>query len=59
MSALPPSHARAFAVQEIGIQIEQPFDCLPLHGLAAVLTMDVLDELSPEDQLPMGALKTS
>ncbi|KAG8470414.1 hypothetical protein KFE25_008835 [Diacronema lutheri] len=39
-------------IEEIGIQIEQPFDCLPLHGMATVLTMDVLDELCPEEPLP-------
>ena len=32
-------------IEEIGVQIEQPFDVLPLHGLADVLTLDVADEL--------------
>lgn len=50
---------RASAVQEIGIQIEQPFDCLPLHGLCAVLTMDVLDELCPEAPIPAAVLRCS
>lgn len=35
-------------IDEIGIQIEQPFDILPLHGLANVLTKDVQDELLQE-----------
>jgi len=37
-------------IDEIGIQIEQPFDVLPLHGLATVLTRDVADELLCVDQ---------
>jgi putative membrane protein len=32
-------------IDEIGIQIEQPFDILPLHALATVLTRDVEDQL--------------
>eukprot|EP00967_Tisochrysis_lutea_P030752 scaffold36132_cov34-Tisochrysis_lutea.AAC.5 len=32
-------------IDEIGIQIEQPFGALPLHGLATLLTLDVADEL--------------
>lgn len=32
-------------IDEIGIQIEQPFEVLPLHELAAGLTRDVSDEL--------------
>ena len=32
-------------IDEIGIQIEQPFDILPLTALATILTNDVKDEL--------------
>ena len=32
-------------IDEIGIQIEQPFEVLPLHLLAAILTRDVADEM--------------
>lgn len=32
-------------IDAIGIQIEQPFEVLPLHSLAAGLTRDVADEL--------------
>jgi len=32
-------------IDEIGIQIEQPFDVMPLHGLARMLTLDILDEV--------------
>jgi len=32
-------------IDEIGVQIENPFEVLPLHGLAAVLTKDVVEEL--------------
>lgn len=32
-------------IDEIGIQIEQPFDILPLHAMARVLTEDVHDQL--------------
>ena len=34
-------------IDEIGVQIEQPFDVLPLHGMARGLTYDVRDELLP------------
>lgn len=37
-------------IDEIGIQIEQPFDVLPLHAIATVLTKDVADELLAEDR---------
>ena len=33
-------------IDEIGIQIEMPFDILPLHGMATVITKDVEDELT-------------
>ncbi len=39
-------------IDEIGIQIEQPFDALPLHGLAVTLTKDVVDELCPLESPP-------
>ena len=32
-------------IDEIAIQIEQPFEVLPLHELAAGYTRDVVDEL--------------
>ena len=32
-------------IDEIGIQIEQPFEVLPLHLLAAILTRDVADQI--------------
>ena len=34
-------------IDEIGMQIELPFNVLPLHGMASVLTKDVVDELDP------------
>jgi hypothetical protein len=43
-------------LQEIGIQIEQPFDCLPLHGMSRALTLDVLVELCPTDPQPQVPL---
>ena len=33
-------------IDEIGIQIEQPFDVLPLHALATGITNDVGDQLA-------------
>ena len=39
-------------IDEIGMQIEQPFDALPLHGLAVTLTKDVVDELCPLEPPP-------
>lgn len=36
-------------IDEIGIQVEQPFDALPLHGLATVMTRDVADEMLGPD----------
>ena len=30
-------------IEEIGAQSEQPFDVLPLHQLATVLTRDVVE----------------
>ena len=35
-------------IDEIGVQIEQPFDVLPLHGMAKGLTNDVRDQLLPD-----------
>lgn len=32
-------------IDEIGIQTEMPFDILPLHGMAAIITRDVENEL--------------
>lgn len=44
-------------IDEIGIQIEQPFEVLPLFTLAAGLTRDVCDELlhETEDPAPAGS----
>jgi|TARA_B100000524_G_scaffold334585_1_gene223232 predicted membrane chloride channel (bestrophin family) len=39
-------------IDEIGIQIEQPFDVLPLHALATMLTLDVAAELAPTVPIP-------
>ena len=36
-------------IDEIGIQLEQPFEILPLVGLSSALTRDVVDELLPHD----------
>jgi predicted membrane chloride channel (bestrophin family) len=52
-----PTSIHALRSQEIGIQIEQPFDCLPLHGLSRALTLDVLNELFPEKPLPDEVLR--
>ena len=47
---------RSLTVDEIGVQIEQPFDVLPLHGMARALTNDVRDELlwRPGDDGPIA-----
>jgi len=41
-----------FGIDEIGMQIEQPFDVLPLHSLAAGLTRDVADEILQPPHTP-------
>ncbi len=37
----------SLGIDEIGVQIEQPFEAMPLHGLATALTRDVAEELYP------------
>ena len=36
-------------IDEIGVQLEQPFDVLPLDSMAKVLTRDVADEFLRDD----------
>jgi len=41
-------------IDEIGIQIEQPFDVLPLYGMATVLTRDVQEAFAADVPLTPG-----
>ena len=34
-------------IDEIGVELEQPFQLLPLNGLARAIMMDVVDEIEP------------